>query len=72
MARISEDLYGSRDAVRRNGAIVVASSVFLYILAVVLGAMGGWGAAFPVLLVAVVVDAFCIAVRFAFRSAHRS
>ncbi|WP_345259209.1 hypothetical protein [Streptomyces hundungensis] len=43
-------------------------SAVLYALAVVLGFKGGWDAASPVLLVAVVVDAFCLLVWAAFRS----
>ncbi|MFE9404218.1 hypothetical protein ACFYNY_20965 [Streptomyces sp. NPDC006530] len=46
-------------------------SALLYALAVVLGFKGGWGAAWPVLMVAVGVDAFCLAVWAAFRSKNR-
>jgi CHASE2 domain-containing sensor protein len=71
VVRIFETAYGSPKAVRRNAILVVVMSVVLYAMAVVLGIKGGWDAAFPVLLVAVVVDAFCLVVWAAFRSKNR-
>ncbi|MET9365226.1 hypothetical protein ABZX93_30540 [Streptomyces sp. NPDC006632] len=71
MAKILEHAYGSSGAVRRNAVLVIVMSVLLYALAVVLGFKGGWDAAWPVLMVAVAVDAFCLAVWAAFRSRNR-
>ncbi|KMO93904.1 hypothetical protein [Streptomyces roseus] len=64
--------YGSQSAIRRNAGMVIAGSVVLYVLAALLATKGGWPAAFPVLLVAVIVDAVCLVVWLAFRSRRPS
>lgn len=68
---MADHSYAPRGTNKRNAAIVAVSSLVLYVLAAILGAKGGWGAAFAPLLVAVVVDVVCIVVYLSFRSEHR-
>jgi hypothetical protein len=65
---IFETIYGNHQAIRRNAWTVVLSSLAAYALSVVLWVMGGFAAAFPLLLVAVIVDAMCLLVYLPFRN----
>ncbi|MFF0276906.1 hypothetical protein [Streptomyces sp. NPDC004330] len=67
MAKMFERSYG-KGTLKRNLVIFAASSALLYILAAALGVKGGWDAAFPVLAVAVIVDALVLIAWVAFRS----
>ncbi|MFD8674606.1 hypothetical protein ACFV1A_16150 [Streptomyces seoulensis] len=71
MARFFEGLYGSDKAIKRNGVMVIISTLILYVISAILWTKGGWGAAFAPLLVALVVDALCIAVWLSLRSQRR-
>ncbi|MEU5180205.1 hypothetical protein AB0G49_09165 [Streptomyces longwoodensis] len=68
MGKFFEESYGSRRAVRRNAWTVVASSLAAYALSVVLWAKGGFAAAYPLLLVAVIADTVCLLVYLTFRN----
>jgi hypothetical protein len=68
MARVFDKTYGSRKAIRRNAYTVVFMSVVLYVLGAILAFKGGLDAAYPVILVAVVIDVFCLVVWLVFRS----
>ncbi|MFF5442152.1 hypothetical protein [Streptomyces achromogenes] len=67
MGRTFENLYGRRQAVRRNALIVTLASLVAYALSVLLWAKGGLGAAYPLLTVVVVADAVCLLVYLSFR-----
>ncbi|GHH06062.1 hypothetical protein [Streptomyces rubradiris] len=68
MGRTFENLYGSRQAIRRNALIVALASLVAYALSVLLWAKGGLGAAYPLLIVVVVADAVCLLVYLSFRN----
>ncbi|MFI1001382.1 hypothetical protein ACIP10_02570 [Streptomyces galbus] len=68
MGTFFEESYGSRRAVRRNAWTVAAASMAAYALSVVLWARGGFAAALPLLLVAVITDAVCLLVYLTFRN----
>ncbi|ANJ11794.1 MULTISPECIES: hypothetical protein [Streptomyces] len=66
MAKIFEHAYG-QGTNRRNFALFAASSGVLYLLAILLGVMGGWDAAFPVLAVVLILDVLVLIAWIAFR-----
>ncbi|GHD30165.1 hypothetical protein [Streptomyces galbus] len=68
MAKFFENAYGNQQAIRRNAWTVVAASLVAYALSAVLWAKGGFAAASPLLLVAVVADAVCLLVYLTFRN----
>ncbi|MEU7052569.1 hypothetical protein [Streptomyces eurythermus] len=68
MGRTFENLYGSRQAIRRNALIVTLASLVAYALSVLLWAKGGLGAAYPLLIVVAVADAVCLLVYLSFRN----
>lgn len=67
MARVFENLYGSRSAIRRNGAMVVIASLVLYALAAVMGFKFGWGGVWPLFLIAAIADVVCVGAWLAFK-----
>lgn len=71
MAKIFENMYGSNKAIRRNATILVASSLFCYVLAAILFVKGGWRPALPLLLIPAVVDALCLVVWLSLRSGRK-
>ncbi len=66
-----ERVYG-RGAMKRNFVVFVASSCFLYLLAIFLGARGGWDAAHPVLAVALIIDTLVLVAWLAFGRKKKS
>jgi hypothetical protein len=55
-----------RGTTKRSFIVFIASSGFLYLLAILLGVRGGWDAALPVLAVAVIVDTLVLIAWLAF------
>jgi hypothetical protein len=68
VGKFFEESYGSQQAIRGNAWTVVAASLAACALSVVLWAKGGFAAAFPLLLVAVIADAVCLLVYLTFRN----
>lgn len=68
MSRFFGNVYSGRSEIRRNAWIVVISSLFIYGFAGFLATKGGWSAAYPLLLVAAIVDVTCLGVWMTFRN----